>query len=76
MASIMCMNNNLGNAADDAVVCKLDRFFAFALLMLPLGGCDASLFLGFGMPSHEACRDAAVLPGQPIGNDCRDSLGR
>jgi hypothetical protein len=44
-------------------------------LALSLSGCEIGLFLGYGLPDNEACRDVAALPGQPIGSACLDSLG-
>ena len=42
---------------------------------MPLAACETELFFGYGLPANEACRDAASLPGKPIGTDCLDSLG-
>lgn len=53
----------------------LSRLLTVALLALALAGCEAGLFFG-GLPSNDACRDAESLPGQPIGTDCLDTLGR
>jgi hypothetical protein len=43
------------------------------LLFLP-GGCKAGLFLGYGLPNNEACRDASILPGKPLAARCFDSF--
>jgi hypothetical protein len=43
---------------------------------LALTACEAGVFLGFGLPDNDACRDAASQPGKPIAAECLDSLGR
>jgi hypothetical protein len=48
---------------------------AAALIAMPLAACETGLFVGYGLPDNEACRDAASLPGKPISTDCLDSFG-
>jgi hypothetical protein len=43
---------------------------------LALASCEAGVFLGYGFPDNDACRDAASQPGKPITAECLDSLGR
>ena len=43
---------------------------------LMLAACEAGVFLGYGLPDNDACRDAASQPGKPITTACLDSLGR
>lgn len=43
---------------------------------LALASCEADVFLGYGLPGNDACRQAASLPGKPITIECLDSLGR
>ncbi|MGE0116780.1 MAG: hypothetical protein AB7S71_14665 [Dongiaceae bacterium] len=45
---------------------------AMALL---LAACQVDVFLGYGLPANDACRDADTLPGRPLSTDCLDSLG-
>jgi len=46
-----------------------------AAVLLPLGGCQADIFLGYGFPHNDACRAASTQPGKPVNSDCLDSLG-
>jgi hypothetical protein len=50
------------------------RVWVLIAAALLLSGCEIGLFYG-DLPSNFACRDADALPGQPISNDCLDTLG-
>jgi hypothetical protein len=52
------------------------RLLAVIVMAMPLAACETALFFGYGLPANDACRDAASLPGKPIGADCLDSFGR
>jgi hypothetical protein len=53
----------------------LTKAAMLACVLLQLGGCDASVSLGYGLPRNDACRAASELPGKPINSDCLDSIG-
>lgn len=52
----------------------LCRVLIFVALASQLAACEINLFLGYGMPRTDACRDVSSLPGKPISTDCLDSL--
>jgi hypothetical protein len=51
------------------------RLLVLLALALPLAACQLDVFLGYGLPDNEACRDAGTLPSRPLSTDCLDSLG-
>ena len=52
------------------------RLLALLALALPLAACQLDVFLGYGLPDNEACRDGGALPSRPLSTDCLDSLGK
>jgi hypothetical protein len=47
---------------------------ALIAITMSLSACEVGMFLGYGLPANEACRDVAALPGEPIRSECLDFL--
>jgi hypothetical protein len=46
------------------------------VIAIMLSSCELGVALGLGLPRNDACRDVDTSPGQPISNDCLDSIGK